>query len=145
MLMVAAAAVLTALGLLVGSSPAFAAKSAQAGGGGKSGGGGGSLSLVMVNDVNGNGLPNYGDSVTFNVSTTATSQPNVDVRCYQNGVLVYGATAGFYPSYPWPWDQTFMLSSPSWTGGAASCAAVLSYSSGAKTVTLATLAFPVYA
>ena len=54
----------------------------------------------MVTDVNGNGSPNWGDTVTFDVSTTATTEPYVDLVCSQNGVVVYGATAGFFASYP---------------------------------------------
>src|SRR5262249_48718099 len=86
---------------------ALAAKGASGGGrhGGGSGGttgGGGSLSLVMVTDLNANGTPNWGDTVTFNVSTTATTQPNVSLTCSQNGKVVYGAVSGFYAGYPWP-------------------------------------------
>jgi hypothetical protein len=112
------------------------------GGGGTTGGGGGSLSLVMVTDNNGDGLPNWGDTVTFNVSTTATAQPHVDLTCTQNGVLVYSATSGFYPGYPWPWTQDMTLSSQMWSGGAASCTSRLYYISGSSTVTLSTLSFP---
>ncbi len=101
-----------------------------------------SLSLVLLNSAD--GLPHWGQQVTFNVSTTATTQPNVSLNCYHNGVLVYGAVAGFYPSYPWPWTQTFTLSSPSWTSGGADCTAALYYFNGTKTVTLATLSFGVY-
>lgn len=117
---------------------------AAKGGGGKGGGGGGgssSLALVMYNDLNSDGLPNWGDTVTFNVSTSATAQPHVDLKCSQNGTLVYSATAGFYSSYPWPWTQDMTLSSQMWTGGAASCTATLYYISGSKSVTLATLGF----
>jgi hypothetical protein len=102
-----------------------------------------SLSPVLLNSTD--GLPHWGQQVTFNVSTTATTEPNVSLNCYQNGSLVYGAVAGFYPSYPWPWTQIFTLSSPSWTSGAADCTASLYYFSGKKTVTLATLRFGVYA
>jgi len=102
-----------------------------------------SLTLVLVNSTD--GLAHYGQQVTFNVSTNATTQPNVSVDCYQNGALVYGAVAGFYAGYPWPWTQVFTLSSPSWTGGAASCTAALYYFSGKKTVTLTTLNVPVSA
>ncbi len=91
------------------------------------------------------GLPHYGQQVTFNVSTNATTQPNVSVDCYQNGALVYGAVAGFYAGYPWPWTQVFTLSSPSWTGGAANCTAALYYFNGKKTVTLTSLNVPVSA
>ena len=102
-----------------------------------------SIAIVLVNSTD--GLPHYSQQVTFNVSTTATTQPNVSVDCYQNGVLVYGAVAGFYASYPWPWTQIFTLSSPSWTGGAADCTAALYYFSGKKTITAATLNFQVFA
>jgi hypothetical protein len=102
-----------------------------------------SLPLVLLNSTD--GLPHYGQSVTFQVSTTATAQPNVSLDCYQGGSLVYGAVSGFYASYPWPGTQDFPLASPSWTGGPASCTASLYYFSGKKTVTLTTLNFQVYA
>jgi hypothetical protein len=123
---------------------------AKGGGGGKRGGGGsnttgnGSLSLVMVTDNNGDGLPNWSDSVTFNVSTTE-SQPNVDVKCSQNGVVVYSATAGFYDGYPWPWATTMMLKSNAWQGGAADCTARLYIFSGSGSTTLASISFAAYA
>jgi len=101
-----------------------------------------SLSLVLLNSTD--GLPHWGQQVTFNVSTTATTQPNVSLDCYQNGSLVYGAVAGFYPSYPWPWTQIFTLSSPSWKSGGANCTASLYYFSGKKTTTLTTMSFQVY-
>jgi hypothetical protein len=115
------------------------------GGGGGGTGGSGSLSLVMVNDLNGDGQPNWGDTVTFNISTTATTEPNVSLTCYQSGVLVYSAVSGFYASYPWPWTQNMGLWSNSWTGGAADCTAELYYFNGSKTVTVATLDIPVAA
>ncbi len=100
------------------------------------------LSLVLLGSTD--GLRHWGQQVTFNVSTSATTEPNVSLNCYQNATLVYGAVAGFYPSYPWPGSQTFTLSSPSWTGGAASCTAKLYYFSGKKTITLTMLSFQVY-
>jgi hypothetical protein len=107
--------------------------------GGKGNGNGGaagrdpsSLGLVMVNDLNGNGTPDYGDSVTFNVSTTASSSPYVDVYCYQGGTLVYAAEAGFYTNYPWPND--FILTAPTWASGAASCTATIVYYDHGKLV-----------
>jgi hypothetical protein len=115
----------------------------KGGGGTTSGGGGGSLSLVMYADQNGNGLPNWGDTVTFNVSTTATTTPNVELKCFQNGSVVYGATAGFYDGYPWPWTKNMNLSSGAWTGGAANCTAELYY--GVNHTVLATLSFNVAA
>lgn len=118
--------------MLVLAVPAFAGKPTA----GSSG-----LRLVMVADVNGDGLPNWGDTVTFAFTQTATSEPHVDLTCSQNGVVVYGATAGFYASYPWPWTVNMTLGSQAWSGGAASCVARLYYFAGRKTVTLATLQF----
>ena len=117
-------------------------------GGGKghhqSSSGGGSISLVLLNSTD--GLPHYGQQVTFNVSTTATDKPSVQLTCSQGGVVVYRASAGFYPEYPWPWAQTFTLRSAAWTGGGADCIATLYYvDRRAKTQTLTTMSFPVYA
>jgi hypothetical protein len=129
---------LTLSALTVGS--AFAAKPS---GGGKGGGGTSSLSLVLVNSTN--GVPHWGQQITFNVSTTVTTEPHVSVVCTQNGSVVYGAETGYYASYPWPWTQIMTLSSQSWTGGAASCTATLYYFSGTNTVNLTSLSFQVYA
>lgn len=128
------------------AGPSGVGASDARGGGGKgkpSGGGDGtsSLRLVMVTDYNANGLPNWSDQVTFDISTTATTQPNVSLTCSQNGVVVYGATAGFYDGYPWPWTRLMTLSSNSWQGGAASCVAKLYYFSGTTTVNLTSISF----
>ena len=133
---------------LAGLAPVALAGQGKPGGGGGSGSGGttggGSLSLVMVSDANSNGQPNWGDTVTFNVSTSA-SEPHVDLTCSKNGTVVYGATTGFYASYPWPWTRNMTLKSQSWTSGQASCTATLYYFSGTKTVTQAMLSFMAYA
>ena len=84
---------------------------------------------------------NWGDQITWKISTTATTEPNVSVTCKQNGVVVYGAVAGFYASYPWPWTQIMTLSSQAWTGGAASCVAELYYFSGTSKVGLGSIGF----
>ena len=114
------------------------------GGGGKNGGstggsGASSLSLVMVTDKNGNGSANWSDTVTFDVSTSVP-EPTVELLCSQNGSVVYGATAGFYASYPWPWTKNMTLSSSSWQGGAADCTAKL-FQLGASSTVLATVTF----
>jgi hypothetical protein len=125
---------------LLAVAPAALAKGASpnggSGGGGKGGGGSSSLSLVMVTDANGNGTPNWGDTVTFKVTTTQTQYPSVALKCSQGKTLVYQTSAGFYPSYPWPWQQNMTLKSDAWTGGAADCTATLNTS-------LATLTFHV--
>jgi hypothetical protein len=123
---------------------AFAAKGSGGGGhkpGGGSGGGSATISLRMVTDVNSNGTPNYGDTVTFNVSTTATTEPHVRLQCFQNGTLVNTRDAGMYASYPWAWEQNMALSSSLWTGGAANCTAQVYYFSGSNTVWSTSLSF----
>src|SRR5207249_591817 len=107
------------------------------GGGGTTGTTNSSLTLVMVTDNNGNSAPNWGDTVTFSVSTTATTEPHVQLACSQGGATVYSAEAGFYDGYLWPWNRNMTLSSYLWTGGAADCTAVLYYGGG----TLSTLKF----
>jgi hypothetical protein len=124
--------------------PAALAGKSGSGGGGKGGGGAGSsssLSLKMVTDNNGDGLPNWGDTVTFNVSTTA-SMPSVELDCYQNGSLVYGATRGFYVGYMW--SDNYVLGGMEWPSGAADCTARLyNTNKNGSTTTLATLSVPV--
>jgi hypothetical protein len=97
----------------------------------------------MVSDANGNGVPNWGDTVTFDVSTTATSQPSVIADCSQNGALVYRHYGFFYGD--WSPSQNFVLQSYAWTGGAADCTATLYYIDPQKgtEVDLATLPFNV--
>src|SRR6266571_4726072 len=70
---------------------AFAAKGGGATGSHKGGGGTstGGLSLVLLNSTD--GLPHWGQQITFTTSTTATSEPNVSVTCSQNSAVVYGA------------------------------------------------------
>jgi hypothetical protein len=64
----------------------------------------------------------FGDTITFAVSTTATSNPFVDLNCYQNGVLVAEGWAAFFPGGT---GQQFGLYSPSWQSGPADCQADL--------------------
>src|SRR3954451_15796345 len=95
--------------------------------------------LVMVNDLNGNGVPNYGDTVSFNVSTTA-SYPALQLACYQNGPLVFAQSAGFFPTYAG--SKNFALQGDRWSGGAADCTATLyTTSSNGKQTTLDTTSF----
>jgi hypothetical protein len=112
--------------------PALAAKGGQGKGrGGSSGGstsGDSTLAWKMVTDANGNLSPNYGDRLTFEVKTSATTRPMVALTCSQSGTQVYSMTAGFYPDYPW--TTTYTLSSNRWTGGAADCTASLYYIAG---------------
>ena len=127
---------------------AFAGKPSGGGGAGKPSGGGGatgSFSLVMVSDANGDGLPNWNDQITFNVTSTALD-PQVTLTCYQGTTQVDNQTVGFYPS--WPWSQVYTLSH--WyywpTDSGAACTATLWYTgSKSSKVTLATKSFYVNA
>ncbi|MFL5798029.1 MAG: hypothetical protein ACJ77A_08860 [Actinomycetota bacterium] len=119
---------------------------AKGAGGGHTSGGGSSISFSMVNDANSDRLPNWGDTITFSVSTTATQYPSVELDCSQNGTPVYTHSAGFYPTYPWPQSQNFVLQSYVWTGGAADCVATLYYmNSKGHSTTLKTLGIQVSA
>jgi hypothetical protein len=81
---------------------------------------------VMVTDLNSDGLPNKGDSITFNVSTTATSLPQVGLRCYQGTSYVFDAYVGYFPGYLF--NKWFTLSSNYWqNAAAATCHARLFY------------------
>ena len=86
------------------------------------------LSLPPVKDNNGDGLPNYGDQVTFDITATI-SQPYVNVLCYQNNVLVMNSWAGFFDQALNP-SRNFGLYSPSWQSGAADCTANLDQYTG---------------
>ena len=118
-------------------------------GGGKGGhssaGGGGTVAMVLADDTNGNGVANYDEKVTFSVATTATTNPQVGLKCYQNGVLVLSGSAGFGANDHWSWAQVFNLSTTAWTGGAADCTATLYYYNGRGFSTLATTGFSVAA
>lgn len=128
------------------------AKGGNKGGGGATGGSGGggttttytgSLSLVMLVDLNSNGAPNHGDTITFNVTSTAT-QPRVRVDCYQGSTLVYSKSVGYFDAYPWP-QQFTLTSSNGWpNGGAATCTATLYTTTDGTTLnTITTLNFDV--
>jgi hypothetical protein len=99
---------------------ALAAKGSHGGGGNTGTSGSSSISLASppVNDANGNGLPNWNDTVTFNFSTTAT-QPYIHLVCSGVG---YDSWKGVFPgSLDTNWN--FVLSSGGWTSGAADCTA----------------------
>jgi hypothetical protein len=98
---------------------AFAGKGHQASGGGSSS----ITGPVMAVDNNGDGLANWGDTVTFNFSTTATAQPYVHVVCSGNGIGYDSWKGVFAGSLDTSWN--FVLSSGGWTSGAGDCTALL--------------------
>jgi hypothetical protein len=127
--------------LLVTASVALAAA-----GGGKSSSSSISLQLMAAPTTSGSLDPSFGQSVTFNVSTSATSQPFVHVKCSQSGSLVYEAWQAWF--YGRNGTQSFTLSgTPAWQGGAADCTAYLenwdSYSKNGKITVLASTTFHV--
>lgn len=132
------ASLITALTFGLIASTAFAAR-----GGGKpsGGGGGGTISLApLVVDINADGLPNRGDVVTFNVATSATSAPYVNLVCSQNGGVVLNGWKGY-------WDgsldttRNFGLASGSWQSGAVDCTASLKMQTRKGWSTLASTSF----
>jgi|GEM_PF-4657509 len=110
---------------VIGTVLTYASFAAPGGKGGGSAGGAGtiSLSLPPVTDQNGDGQPNFNDIVRFNVATTATTQPWVNLKCYVNSVLVAQSYEGYYPGTLD--DGNFGLDSPQWTSGPADCVAYL--------------------
>ena len=97
-------------------------------GGGGTGGGGkpsragnGTITLAPVNSAD--GLAHYGGIVSFNISTTATTQPWVNLKCSQNGVVVAQGWDGYFVGSLS--GESFGLYSGNWTGGAADCTAYL--------------------
>jgi len=85
--------------------------------------------------------PRYGDVVTFTVSTNQTSNPFVNVRCYQNGTLVLSGWSAFFDGGLG--DRTFGLASAAWRSGPADCTADLDMYSNGKWKVLASTSFHV--
>jgi hypothetical protein len=134
------------LALAVTLIPAALAGKNKPGGGGSGGTTGGTSSLtgpVLVTDLNGNGVVNHGDSINFNVSTTATAKPEVGVRCYQGSNWIYDGYVGYWPDYMF--TPYFTLDSGYWASGvSASCTARLFYyDSRGREQVLATSSFTV--
>jgi hypothetical protein len=111
------AVLLTALAALLAlPASASAAKGSKSP---KPHGGTATINLVLLDSTD--GLPHYNQWVTFDIATTATTQPWVDLKCFQNGVLVSEEWNGFFDGSLTGRD--FGLASPMWTGGAADCTA----------------------
>ena len=128
---------------------ALAAKGGgSAGGGGKPPKGGGTTSTGTINalvlvDPTSDGLPHWNHTITFNVSTTATSRPQVGLRCYQGSNWVFDAYVGYFPGYMF--DPWFNLQSNYWVDGVpATCNARLFYNDRrGRQIVLTTMSFPV--
>ena len=103
-----------------------AALAGKSGGGGKpsggtTGSGGGTISLVLLNSTD--GLPHWGQQITFNISTTATDQPWVHLKCIQNRTVVAEGWDGYFDGSLS--GRNFGLYSGKWSGGAADCTGYL--------------------
>lgn len=112
---------LLVVGLIAGT--AFAAKGGGKGGGNTSYTGTISLATPLVYDANGNGAPNHGDVVTFDISTNA-SAPFVNLVCTQNGTVVLNGSHGFFDG-ALDTSRNFGLDSGAWQGGDAQCTAYI--------------------
>ena len=100
------------------------------------------LEVVMVDPAD--SVANHGDLITFDVTTSETGRPFVQLSCFQGGDLVFSQSAGFFSGYPF--RQSYGLSSVYWTGGAADCTAELYYfTTNGRERVIATLDFPVAA
>ena len=109
------AIVAAALGSI--SATADAAK----GGRGQGGGGKGDSSFTLVNMTD--DVLSHGDSVSFDVATTATDRPYVWLTCVQDGRMVVHGAVGYFDEFPLV--QYFVLDSYDWVDGGADCDAEL--------------------
>ena len=117
LLALAEAGLISLLVVALVAGTAFAAK-----GGGRTGG---TLALAIVTDGNGNGLPNYGDVVTFSGSTTASDKPMVGLRCWQGSTWVFDGYVALFDSWL---SKNLTLVSTNWDESAdADCTARLFY------------------
>jgi hypothetical protein len=85
--------------------------------------------------------PQFGDTVTFNVSTAQTGNPFVHLVCSGTAAnpVGYDSWAAF-----WPTAGSFILSSGGWTSGPADCTAhLVGYVSSSKYKVLASVSFHV--
>lgn len=112
-------------GITVWSSSAFTNNSAA-----------GNLSLRMVEDSNQDGQPNWGDTITFDVSTSLSEKSFLSVACYQNGTNVYSVQKQYDSSNMSSANRYMHLSSAKWASGPADCNASLYDASGKSLKTL---------
>ena len=102
------------------------------------------IGLVALDSTDGSVY--FGQHVTFDVSTTATTSPWVTVKCSQNGSIVYQQSLAMYLGTIY--SRTFTLGpTPAWQSGGADCTATLEnwddYSKAGKITALASIPFVV--
>lgn len=136
--------VVAAAAVALGIAPVAMAGHKPGGGGGGTTGGSGTISLKLLDSPD--GLAHFGNHATFTVSTTATTMPWVELKCYVGGTLVYDMSNGIFPT---SLNQIFTLGpTPLWSSGAADCTAYLQNLTGGRNgsaTTLGTTSFHVYA
>jgi hypothetical protein len=132
---------LIVVAIAIGVSTAAPAALAAKGGGHRISSNGGTITLVLLNSTD--GLPHYGQSVTFDVATTATDKPWVELDCSQSGTLVYQDWRGFFDGSLT--GQDFILgTSKAWQSGDADCVAWLERYTKRGFSKLASTSFHVY-
>jgi hypothetical protein len=116
----------TLIALLVVGLVAGAALAAKGGSGtGKPSRDTGSTMSVVVLDGS-DATPNHTERVTFDVSTSATDRPFVQLMCWQGSTGVYNKSIGIF--YDYLFDPWFTLDSSYWADGqTADCTARLYY------------------
>jgi len=112
------------------------------GGGGKPGGKSGTTVAVVVLD-GADAVPNHTERVTFDVTTTATDRPFIQLMCWQGSTGVYNNSTGDFDTYMF--DPWLTLDSSYWVPGAeASCTArVYHYNKRGQQVDLTSIDFAV--
>ncbi len=85
--------------------------------------------------------PRYGDFVSFEIATTETEGPFVNLKCYQGGELIYDGWASYFDGH----ERSFGLASQSWGSGAANCEARLTMWHHGRNKVLAAVGFHVAA
>ena len=130
--------------VLLGSILALTPTSAMAARGGGGGGGGGSNTSGSSLSIDQPAPYRLGDWITFTPTTTATTKPWEQLRCYQAGRLVLSSSHVDY----WPNalnDPGIFALGPTdlWQSGGAECVATLSMNTKRGMQPLATLSFSV--
>jgi hypothetical protein len=137
-----AATVILVLGLV---PAAFAGKGGGKGGGNNATNPTGAFSVAPLSSTDGptDGLFHWGGQAMYSITSTST-YGYVSLMCYQSGTLVLANNTSFHTG--WPTPAVYLLSA-AWTGGAATCDAVLyaSNSDGSNPQKLATTSFDVAA
>ena len=126
--------------LVIACAVAPFAPAAKGGSGKPAAGGSSSFSLVVMDGATG---PTHYGRITFDVSTTETTVPEVGLRCYQDSNWVFDAYVGYFPEYLF--DPWFTLNSNYWEDGvAATCnARLFYYDRRGREVVLKTMSFQV--